>query len=66
MAREKHTPRKRTGPKGVPRHQMAPRNDQASSSRSVLDEEKERLSKELTEATRDRMLNVVQIGQLQT
>jgi hypothetical protein len=28
------TPRKRTGPQGVPRHQLAPRGDGASSSRN--------------------------------
>ena len=37
MARAKMTPRKSTGPKGVPRHQLAPRNDGASSSSSRPD-----------------------------
>ena len=33
MARTKQTARKMTGPKGVPRHQLAPRDGEASSSR---------------------------------
>jgi len=65
MGRWKQTPRKRTGPKGVPRHQLAPRNDQASSSRSQSQQEKERLSAELVEVTRERMYNVMEIGELQ-
>jgi uncharacterized small protein (DUF1192 family) len=34
MARTKTTPRKRDGPQGVPRHQLSPRGDGASSSRN--------------------------------
>jgi hypothetical protein len=34
MTRIKMTPRKRAGPQGVPRHQLAPRGDGASSSRN--------------------------------
>jgi uncharacterized small protein (DUF1192 family) len=34
MARVKTTPRKKTGPQGVPRHQLAARGDGASSSRN--------------------------------
>ena len=49
MARTKMTPRKSTGPKGVPRHQLAPRNDGASSSSSRPDPQAEiqRISIEL-------------------
>ena len=36
MARNKMTPHKSTGPKGVPRHQLAPRNDGASSKTSAI------------------------------
>ena len=64
MARQKQTPRKRTGPKGVPRHQLAPRSDQASSSRSPPQQEVDRLSAELTEVMRERMYNVMEIGKL--
>ena len=64
MGRLKQTPHKRVGPKGVRRHQQAPRSVQASSSHSHLQEEIEKLSTELGEATRDRMLNVMQIGKL--
>jgi uncharacterized small protein (DUF1192 family) len=35
MARVKTTPRKKTGPQGVPRHQLATRVDGASSSRNL-------------------------------
>ena len=66
MGRLKQTPRKRTGPKGVPHHQLAPRNEQASSSHFQPPQEIERLSAELTEVTRERMLNVMEIGKLQT
>ena len=65
MGRWKQTPRKRTGPKGVPRHQLALRNDQASSSRSQSQQEMERLSAELVEVTRERMYNVMEIGELE-
>ena len=64
MGRWKQTPCKRTGPKGVPRHQLAPRSEQASSSRSPSQQEMERLSAELTEVTRERMYNVMEIGEL--
>ena len=37
MARTKKTPRKSTRPKGVPHHQLTPRNDGASSSSSRPD-----------------------------
>jgi len=60
------TPRKRIGAKGVPRHQLAPRNEQANSSRSQPQQEIERLSAELTKVTRERMFNVMEIGELKT
>ena len=67
MARTKVTPRKSVGPKGVPRHQFAPRNDDASSSSSRPDPQAEiqRISIELAQATRDRALDVIQVGELQ-
>ena len=67
MARAKMTPRKSTGPKGVPRHQLAPRNDGASSSSSRPDPQVEiqRISTELAQATRDRALDAIQVGELQ-
>ena len=66
MARAKMTPRKSTGPKGVPRHQLAPRNDGASSSSFRPDPQAEiqRLSAELAQATRDRTLDAIQVGKL--
>jgi len=64
MGRWKQTPRKRTGPKGVLRHQLAPSNDQASSSRSQPQQEMERLSAELAKVTGERMYNVMEIGEL--
>ena len=61
MAHTKITPRKSVGPKGVPRHQLVPRNDGASSSSSRPDPQTEiqRLSAELAQATRDRALDAV-------
>jgi hypothetical protein len=50
MARVKTTPRKETGPQGVPRHQLATRGDGASSSRNPnLDSQSEvaRLTSEI-------------------
>ena len=66
MARTKKTPRMSTGPKGVARHQLAPRNDGASSSSSRPDPQAEiqRLSTELAQATRDRALDAIQVGKL--
>ena len=66
MARTKKTPHKSTGPKGVPRHQLAPRNDGASSSSSRPDPQAEiqRISTELAQATRDRALDAIQVGEL--
>ena len=66
MARTKKTPRKSTGSKGVPRHQLAPRNDGASSSSSRPDPQVEiqRISAELAQATRDRALDAIQVGEL--
>ena len=66
MARTKVTPCKSVGPKGVPRHQLAPRNDGASSSNSRPDPQAEiqRLSAELAQATRDRALDAVHVGKL--
>jgi hypothetical protein len=52
------------GTKGVPRHQLAPRNDGASSSRSNPQAEIERLNAVLASATRDRALYVILIGNL--
>ena len=67
MARTKMTPRKSVGLKGVPRHQLAPRNDGASSSSSRPDPQAEiqRISAELAQATRDRALDAIQVGGLQ-
>jgi hypothetical protein len=60
MARTKLTPRKSTGPKGVPRRQLAPRDEGASSSsRPVPQTEIERLSAELAQATRDRVNDAI-------
>ena len=61
MARTKGMPHKSAGPKGVPRHQLAPRNDGASSSSSRPDPQAEiqRLSVELAQATRDRALDEI-------
>jgi hypothetical protein len=64
MAHTKLTPRKMTGPKGVPRHQVAPRNDGASSSCSNPQAEIERVNAELARATRDRALDSIHIGKL--
>ena len=66
MARTKVTPCKSVGPKGVPRHQLAPRNDGASSSSSRPDPQAEiqRLSTELAQATRDRALDTIRLGKL--
>ena len=66
MARTKVTPRKSVGPKGVPRHQLAPRNDGASSSSSRPDPQAEiqRISTQLAQATRDRALDAIQVGEL--
>jgi hypothetical protein len=64
MARTKLTPRKMTGPKGVPCHQLAPRDDDASSSRSNPQAKIERLNAELARATRDRALDAIRIGKL--
>ena len=66
MARTKMTPHKSTGPKGVPHHQLAPRNDGASSSSSRPDPQAEiqRISVELAQATRDRALDAIQVGEL--
>ena len=67
MTHTKMTPRKSTRPKGVPRHQLAPRNDGASSSSSRPDpqEEIQRISAELAQATRDRAMDAIQVGRLQ-
>ena len=67
MARTKMTPHKSTGPKGVPHHQLAPRNDSASSSSSRPNPlvEIQRLLAELAQATRDRTLDAIQVGELQ-
>ncbi len=77
MARTKTTPKKKTGPKGVPRHQLAPRDDGAgpnrtrgdvaSSSRPRPDpqEEIQRLTRELAQATRTVAECHFQIGDLQ-
>jgi hypothetical protein len=64
MARTKLTPHKMTVPKGVPRHQLAPRNDGASSSRSNPQAEVERLNAKLARATRDQSLDSIRIGKL--
>ena len=64
MARTKVTPHKSVGPKGVPRHQLAPRNDGASSSSSRPDPQAkiQMISIELAQATRDRALDAIQVG----
>ena len=61
MARTKVMPHKSVGPKGVPRHQLAPRSDGASSSSFRPDPQAEvqRLSAELAQATRDRALDAI-------
>ena len=66
MARTKVTPYKSVGPKGVPRHQLAPRSDGASSSsfRPNPQAEIQRLSAELAQATRDMALDAIQVGKL--
>ena len=66
MARAKITPRKSVGPKGVPCHQLSPRSDGASSSSFSPDPQAEiqRLSAEFAQATRDRALDVIQVGKL--
>ena len=67
MARTKITPHKSIGPKGVPRHQLAPRSDGASSSsfRPNPYAKVQRLLVELAQATRDRALDAIQVGKLQ-
>jgi hypothetical protein len=52
------------GPKGVPRHQLAPRNNDASSGHSNLQAEIERVNAELARVTRDRALDAIRIGKL--
>ena len=66
MAHAKMTPRKSTGPKGVPHHQLAPRNDGASSSSARPDPQAEiqRIYVELAQATRDRALDAIQVREL--
>ena len=66
MARTKITPCKSVGPKGVPHHQLAPRNDGASSSSSRPDPQAEiqRLTVELAQATRDRAMDAIHVGEL--
>jgi hypothetical protein len=66
MARTKLTPRKSTGPKGVPLHPLAPRDEGVSSSGSRPDPqaEMERLSTELAQATRDRVSDAIHVGEL--
>ena len=61
MARAKMTPRKSIGPKGVPHHQLAPRNDGASSSSSRPDPRAEiqRLTTKLAQSTRDRAVDAI-------
>jgi hypothetical protein len=61
MARTNLKPRKSIGPKGVPHHQLAPRNDGASSSisRPNPQAEIERLLAELAQATRDRASDAI-------
>jgi hypothetical protein len=67
MARTKLTPCKSTRPKGVPCHQLASRDEGASSSSSRPDPqaEMERLSAELAQATRDRVSDAIHVGELQ-
>jgi hypothetical protein len=64
MAHTKLTSRKMIGPKGVSRHQLARRNDDASSSRSNPQAEIKRLNVELARATRDRALDAIRIEKL--
>jgi predicted membrane chloride channel (bestrophin family) len=66
MARTKLTARKATEPKGVPRRQLAPRDEGASSSRPDPQAEMERLSAELAQATRDRATDAIQVGELRS
>jgi hypothetical protein len=53
-----------TIPKGVLCHQLALRNDDASSSRSNPQAKIERLTVELARATRDQALDAIRIGKL--
>jgi hypothetical protein len=64
MAHTKLTPHKVTGPKGVPHHQLALRNNDASSSHSNPQAEIEKVNAELARATRDRALDAIRIGKL--
>ena len=66
MARTKVMPHKSVGPKGVPHHQLAPRNDGAisSSSRPGPQAEIQRLTTELAQATRDRAVDAIHVGEL--
>ena len=66
MDHTKITPRKSVGPKGVPHHQLAPRNYGASSSSSRPDPKAEiqRLTTELAQATRDRVVDAIHVGEL--
>ena len=45
MARTRQTARKMTGPRGVPRHQLAPHSEEASSSRRSRKELKREIKK---------------------
>jgi chromosome segregation ATPase len=74
MAHTRQTARKKTGPKGVPRHQLAPRNDGASSSyrpnpsdlsRVDLIAELERLQEENDIVVKDRYQCAETIGEFQ-
>jgi hypothetical protein len=67
MARTRQTARKKSGPKGVPRHQLAPKNDEASCSNPKPSRKAEirRLEAELIQASRDRCQDAIQIGELQ-
>ena len=66
MALTKVTFRKSVRPKVVPRHQLAPRSDGASSSSFRPDPQAkvQRLLAELAQATRDRALDAIQVGEL--
>jgi hypothetical protein len=74
MARTKQTARKKTGPKGVPRHQLAPRTSGASSSytpnpnemsRVDLIAELERVQEEMSIIINDRYVCAERIGAYQ-
>jgi hypothetical protein len=68
MTRTKTTQRKATGPRGVPRHQMAPRHEGSSSESNDpigdLEVRVERLTSELHHGNRERARDSCRIAEL--